>query len=265
MSLNKNRSVVIAGNWKMYKTIEEAVSYVETLAPLIEKSQAAVYLAVPFTALFPTAQKVKELGSHLVVGAQNMNAAEEGAFTGEVAARMLSDAGAKFVILGHSERRHIFNESDAAINRKVVRALKEGLQPIVCVGETLQQREARKMKEVVKEQILNSLEGLSSLEISKIILAYEPVWAIGTGKVAQPKDAQNAHKFCREVIAGQWGAEAAEEIVIQYGGSVKPENAKKLISQEDIDGLLVGGASLLPETFSEIVNAYEETSDDSTD
>ena len=253
----KSRPVIIAGNWKMYKTIEEAVGYVETLAPLIKKSQAAVYLAVPFTAIYPTAQRVKDLNAPITVGAQNMNDASEGAFTGEIAARMLADAGAQFVILGHSERRRFFNETDSLINRKVKRALSENIQPIVCVGETLDQRESGKMEEVVEDQLLKSLEGLSSEEFSKIILAYEPVWAIGTGKVAPLSDTAKAHQFCRAVIAETWGEAAATHLVIQYGGSVNPENAADLIDQEDIDGLLVGSASLSPHSFSQIINAYQ--------
>ena len=257
MSQKNFRPVVIAANWKMYKTIEEAVNYVETLAPLIMKSQAAVYLAVPFTAIYPASSRVKELKAPITIGAQNMNDAAEGAFTGEIAGRMLGDAGAQFVILGHSERRQYFHETDFLVNRKVKRALADHLQPLVCVGETLEQKEKRKMKEVLKNQILNSLDGLLVDDLAKIILAYEPIWAIGTGKVAQPRDAQNAHRFCREVVAEKWGNEAAENLVIQYGGSVKPENAAKLIDQEDVDGLLVGGASLSPESFSQIINAYQ--------
>ncbi len=257
MSQNPSRPVIIAGNWKMYKTIEEAVSYVETLAPMITKSQARVYLAVPFTAIHPAAVKVKELKAQVSIGAQNMNDASEGAFTGEIAARMLTDAGAQFVILGHSERRHIFKESSSFINRKVKQALASNLAVIVCVGETLEEREEGKTESVLKEQLEESLEGLSDADFAKIALAYEPVWAIGTGKVAKPADAQKAHAFLRSVVAEKWGEECADNLVIQYGGSVKPENAAKLIYQDDIDGLLVGGASLLPETFSEIINAYQ--------
>jgi len=256
----KQRPVVIAGNWKMYKTIEEATGYVETLTPLIQKSQGSVYLAVPFTAIYPAAQKIKELKSSIQVGAQNMNDAGEGAFTGEIAAKMLLDAGAHFVILGHSERRHIFQEDDALINRKVKRAIESGLQPILCVGETLEQREKGLMEEVLKGQILNSLKGIRAKSVSKMILAYEPVWAIGTGKVAEPMDAQTAHHFCRGIVAERWGEETAKQLTIQYGGSVKPDNAADLLAQEDIDGLLVGGASLSPQSFSQIINAYQGTS-----
>ncbi len=251
---NSSRPTVIAGNWKMYKTIDEAKAFVETLAPLIGKSQATVYLAVPFTAIQPAAKYAEELGAPITIGAQNMNDASEGAFTGEIAARMLKDAGAHFVILGHSERRHIFQETNAFINKKVKRALEDSLQPILCVGETLDQREAGETEAVLKEQLTGSLEGVLPEELVKMIIAYEPVWAIGTGKVAHPDDAQSAHAFIRGVIEEGWGKEAADRIVIQYGGSVKPENADDLLAQPDVDGLLVGGASLSADSFSKIIN-----------
>ncbi len=253
-SKKSSRPTVIAGNWKMYKTIDEAKTFVESLAPLIGKSQATVYLAVPFTALAPTAQLVKKREAPLLIGAQNMNDASEGAFTGEIAARMLIDAGARFVILGHSERRQLFHESSPFINKKVKRALQEGIQPIVCIGETLHQREEGETETVLKEQLLSSLEGVSAEDLSRLIVAYEPIWAIGTGKVARPKDAESAHAFIRGVVAENWGKERAEQLVIQYGGSVKPENASELLAQSNVDGLLVGGASLSAESFSNIIN-----------
>ncbi len=249
-----SNSPVIAGNWKMYKTIDEATAFVETLTPLIGESQARVYLAVPYTAIRPAEERVEKLGAPIVIGAQNMNDASEGAFTGEIAARMLKDAGAHFVILGHSERRHLFGESNSFINKKVKRAIKEGLQPILCVGETLEQREKGETEDLLKKQILGSLEGVSSEELSTMILAYEPVWAIGTGKVAHPDDAQKAHAHIRGVIAEAWTQDVADQLVIQYGGSVKPDNASDLLAQPDVDGLLVGGASLSAEEFSEIIN-----------
>lgn len=252
-----SRPAVISGNWKMYKTIEEAKTFVETLAPLMEKSQATVYLAVPFTAIQPVAELVKELGIPLVIGGQNMNDASEGAFTGEIAAKMLIEAGAKFVILGHSERRHIFKESDEFINKKVRRALTDGIQPVLCIGETLYEHERRETKKVLRDQLLNSLKWVTRRDIKKMIVAYEPVWAIGTGKVAEPSDAQDAHAFIREVVKKKWGNEAAEQLVIQYGGSVKPENASDLLQQPDVDGLLVGGASLSAESFSKIINGLQ--------
>ncbi|MCC5831992.1 MAG: triose-phosphate isomerase [Chlamydiales bacterium] len=250
---DSSRPTVIAGNWKMYKTIAEALDFVETLAPLIGKSQAAVYLAVPFTAIRPAAHRVEELGAPITIGAQNMNDATEGAFTGEIAARMLSEAGARFVILGHSERRHLFDESNAFINKKVKRALEDSLQPVLCIGETLAEREAGETERLLKEQLTGSLEGISVEELSKMIIAYEPVWAIGTGKVARPEDAEAAQHFVRGVIAETWGEEVAERVPILYGGSVKPENADELLAQPDVDGLLVGGASLSADAFSKII------------
>ncbi len=254
MSQKKARPLTIAGNWKMYKTIEEAVSYVETLSPLIQKSQAAVYLAVPFTAIHPTVERAKALKTAIKVGAQNMNDASEGAFTGEIAAKMVVDAGAQFVILGHSERRQLFHESDHFINKKVKRALAEELQPLLCIGETLEERESGKLEERLEEQLTSSLHEIAAESFSKLILAYEPIWAIGTGKVATPEDAQAAHQLCRSLIRKHWGDHAADLLSILYGGSVKPENARDLLIQPDVDGLLVGGASLSPKAFSQIIN-----------
>lgn len=250
---DKIRERLIAGNWKMYKTSSEAAQYVQELIPLVEHSSAKVYLAVPYTAIQSAAQAAKN--SKIAIGAQNMNDASEGAFTGEIAGRMLVDAGAKFVILGHSERRHLFGESSSLINKKVKRALQDGLQPIVCIGETADERKSNATETVVKQQLLESLEGISPEQLLNAVLAYEPVWAIGTGVTATPEEAQNMHHFCRQVIAEKWGQEIADKITILYGGSVKPENAAAILQQSDIDGLLVGGASLKPEVFQQIVNA----------
>lgn len=246
------RPEVIVGNWKMYKTIEESVDFIEKLTPLVSESEPFVYLAAPFTALQATS-KASE-GTKIVVGAQNMNDATEGAFTGEVAASMLLDVGAKFVILGHSERRQLFGETSSFVNKKVKRSLAEGLKPIVCVGETLEERESGKTEEIVMQQISESLEGISTEELEKILIAYEPVWAIGTGRTATPKEAQEVHAFQRHHIGEVWGKVAADKIGILYGGSVKPANARELMQQNDIDGLLVGGASLSPESFGSIIN-----------
>lgn len=235
----------------MYKTIEEAKKFVVTLAPLMEGSQAEVWLAVPFTALYALAALIQEKSIAIEVGAQNIFDASEGAYTGEIAAKMVKEAGGSFVILGHSERRHLFHESDAFVNRKVKRALEEGLRPLLCVGETETQRANGETEKVLEEQLLKSLEGVNDLE--KLVLAYEPVWAIGTGKRAAVEDAISAHAFCRKVIGNKWGKEVATSLVIQYGGSVKPENAKELLEAEGVDGLLVGGASLSPASFSEII------------
>ncbi len=244
------RKRVVAGNWKMYKIIPEAVEFVTTLAPLLEGSQAEVYLAVPYTAIASVVEAVGE--SEIVIGAQNMNDAGEGAYTGEIAARMLLDVGARFVVLGHSERRHVFGETSAFVNKKVKRALAEGLQPILCVGETIEEREAGRTDEILAQQLEESLEGIDDL--NGLILAYEPVWAIGTGHSATPEEAQKEHAFLRAKVREKWG-DAADELVIQYGGSVKPANAGELMSQPDIDGVLVGGASLSATSFSEIVRA----------
>lgn len=251
------RLPIIAGNWKMYKTVQEARSFIKTVAPLIQNSQVRVYLAIPFTAIHPSVQLVEELKAPLIIGAQNMHDASEGAFTGEVAARMLLEAGAQFVILGHSERRQFFGETSAFVNKKLKKALSEGIQPILCVGETLMQREDGETEAVLKEQLLESLEGIVASDFDKVIIAYEPIWAIGTGKVASPRDAEWAHQFCREVISEEWGKKPAKAVMIQYGGSVKPENAEELLATPGVDGLLVGGASLSAESFGEIVNAYQ--------
>lgn len=250
------RETIVAGNWKMHKTVDEAVSYVQQLIPLVKDVKVKVYLAVPYTMIQPCIEAAT--GSNIVIGAQNMHDASDGAFTGEVAGQMLMDVGAQFVLLGHSERRHVFGEDNSFINRKVKTALKLGLQPILCVGETLQQREDGQMESTLRAQIEENLSGVDGLK--SLILAYEPVWAIGTGKTATPHQAEEAHTFCRGVVQELYGDGAADALTIQYGGSVKPENAKTLLDQKNIDGLLVGGASLTPETFSQIVNAENKVS-----
>ena len=236
----------------MFKTIEESVYFVQKLASEVADVGPLVYLGVPFTAIRPASEAAKE--TNIVIGAQNMNDAGEGAFTGEIAAGMLLNAGAKFVLIGHSERRHVFGETDEFINRKMQRASEEGLQPILCIGETLQQREAKEMKDVLTRQLTEGLKGIEKGKLEDLVIAYEPVWAIGTGVTATPKQAQGAHKFCREVLEGLLGKKRAGLIPILYGGSVKPSNAKEIIDQKDIDGVLVGGASLTVESFSQIVN-----------
>ncbi|MEZ5314820.1 MAG: triose-phosphate isomerase [Chlamydiales bacterium] len=249
-----HRPIIITANWKMYKTIEEAKTFIKTLASLTQQSQATIYLAVPFTIIQAAVNCAKEHKIPMIVGAQNMNDASEGAFTGEIAARMLIEVGAQFVLLGHSERRLYFHESNLFINRKIKRALKESLQPVLCVGETLDEREAGETEMVIKTQLLQSLEGVNPKELLKLIIAYEPVWAIGTGKNADPIEAQLAHKLIRQVIREEWGEEVAMNMVIQYGGSVKPDNVSELIHQPDIDGLLIGGASLSIDSFIKIIH-----------
>jgi triosephosphate isomerase len=244
---------VIIGNWKMYKTIEEAVSFVNKLAPEIKESKAAVYLAVPYTAIKSVVEAVK--GTSIVVGGQNMNDATQGAFTGEIAVRMLLDLGAHFVLLGHSERRRFFHEDDAFINRKVDRALTDGLQPILCVGETAEERDQGKTEEVLTRQLKECLNNIDPSRIDSLMIAYEPVWAIGTGKIATTEQAQAMHQFCRHWIQETYGPQASAQLKILYGGSVTPENAAEMLKQADIDGLLVGGASLSVESFSQIITS----------
>lgn len=247
-----NRPVIITGNWKMYKTIEQALAFVKELIPLVANATSRVFLAVPFTAINAVANQVQ--GTNIVIGAQNMNDASEGAFTGEIAAKMLIEAGAKFVILGHSERRRLFNESNAFINKKIKRAIEEHLEPVLCIGETLEEHEKGLTEQVLTTQLTECLADLQPAQVTDLIIAYEPVWAIGTDKTATPAIAQEAHHICRKWLEQKFGEWLAQKIVIQYGGSVKPENAKEILEQSDIDGLLVGGASLSAETFSKIVN-----------
>ncbi len=246
------RPVVIAGNWKMHKTIRQAVDFIEKLTPLVKGARDKVYLAVPYTAIHAAAEKAS--GTNIVIGAQNVHGAAEGAFTGEISAHMLVEAGARFVLIGHSERRLLFQESNETINGKLKRALKDGLQPILCIGETLDIREQGLTEFVLQCQINQCMAGLTADDVSSMMLAYEPVWAIGTSRTATPEIAEKAHSFCRKTIATQWGEGIADRLVIMYGGSVKPEHAKELLDQPDIDGLLVGGASLAVDSFSKIVN-----------
>ncbi len=249
------RDLIVIGNWKMYKTSREAADYIEQLLPKIEGNKARVFLAVPFTSIASAAACAKQ--AKLEIGAQNMNDARDGAFTGEIAALMLKEAGATFVLLGHSERRHIFGESEDLIHRKLARALQDDILPVLCVGETLEEHEAGNMKEVLKRQIESALADVPKEHAGDLILAYEPVWAIGTGKTATPKQAQEAHAFCRECLAEIYGKRKAGQISILYGGSVKPDNAKKLLSEKDIDGVLVGGASLDADTLADIIQHCE--------
>ena len=245
-----SRSYYIAGNWKMHMTRGEAASLAKDLVNTLKDGKHK-YLAAPsFTALETVGEILK--GSNILLGAQNCAAEEQGAHTGEVSVLQLKDLGVNAIILGHSERRHIYKEDDALINKKVRLALKHGFEVILCIGELLEEREAGKVEDVCKSQTEKGLEGVSSAELGKVTIAYEPVWAIGTGKTATPDDAQAVHKFTRGVIEKLYGKDAAEKIIIQYGGSVKPDNAAQLMAMEDIDGALVGGASLKTETFAPI-------------
>jgi triosephosphate isomerase len=242
------KQFLIIGNWKMYKTAQEAQEFLAALLPLIEKSPVKVGLAVPFTALH--AMQTRSVW----IGAQNMHDALEGAFTGEISARMLKEAGAGFVLLGHSERRQIFQESNAFIQKKAKRALQEGLIPVLCVGETEQERERGKTQEVLLKQLNECLADLSKEELQKCLLAYEPVWAIGTGKSATPEMAEEAHLICRNFISEKCGRDLAQNIPILYGGSVKPDNVRTLLKMPNINGALVGGASLTVSSFAELIN-----------
>jgi triosephosphate isomerase (TIM) len=241
----------IAGNWKMHKTVGEALELASALVKELKPSKSKLMIAPPFTALQAVAQVVK--GSNILLGAQNMSSAEQGAHTGEVSVLMLKDLGVKVVILGHSERRAIYGESDKLINEKMKLALKHGLEVVFCVGETLQEREAGNAEKVVTSQVTKGLEGIPASDLARITIAYEPVWAIGTGKTATPKDADSIHAVIRNVVKGLYSAATADALIIQYGGSVKPDNAKELLNMPNIDGALVGGAALKVEQFSPIV------------
>ncbi len=252
--MGKNSPLLIVGNWKMYKTAQEAEAYVSALTSQLSQisTPVQVMLAVPFTAL-ALASRASQKGK-ILIGAQNMHDAAEGAFTGEVSARMIKENGARFVILGHSERRHYFHETNAFINRKIKRALQEGLVPLLCIGELEKERESGKTKELLLTQLKEGLDGLTAQEMQKMILAYEPVWAIGTGKTATPEIADEAHLICRTFLAEKFGKALADKLPILYGGSVKPEGAKQLLDMPNIDGALIGGASLDVATFLQIIN-----------
>jgi triosephosphate isomerase len=250
------RKPVIAGNWKMYKTVSESVETVIALKPLVANaSHCEVIVAPVFTALKTVADRLD--GSNILVAAQNCSTEEqEGAHTGEVAAFMILDVGARYVIFGHSERRQLYAETDSMVNRKMHAALGAELLAIVCVGESLEQREQGIAEKVVSGQLNGGLSGLTASDLNRIIVAYEPVWAIGTGRTATPEQAQEMHAFIRRVFTERHSPSAAEKLQILYGGSVKPENIAGLMAQADIDGALVGGASLKAESFAQIVN-YE--------
>jgi triosephosphate isomerase len=248
------RTPLITGNWKMNKTIGEALELVRALHyGLSWPGEVDVVVAPPFTALGAVAGFLKD--SYIGVAAQNLHWEESGAFTGEVSAAFIKDAGADYVIIGHSERRQYFGETDETVGKKIRAALTHTLVPIVCVGETLEQREAGRVAEVIRQQIEGCLSGLSAQEVAGLIGAYEPVWAIGTGKTATPQQAQEVHALIRGIVSQQIGSDAAASLRILYGGSVNPGNSRQLLSQEDIDGALVGGASLKAPDFIEIVRS----------
>ena len=245
------RRKVIAGNWKMNMLPNETIQFIEDLAPLVKDTEHEVILCVPYTDLFYALLTAQN--TNIKIGAQNMHFAESGAYTGEVSGKMLKSINVEYVIIGHSERRQYFNETDETVNKKVKAAFENGLKPIVCVGETLEQRESGKVEEIITNQTKLALDGLTNEQVENTIIAYEPIWAIGTGKTATKEDANDAVKAIRKKIAEIYGQNVADGVIIQYGGSVKSSNAKELFSMSDIDGALVGGASLKADEFSKIV------------
>ncbi|MDR3626782.1 MAG: triose-phosphate isomerase [Ignavibacteriaceae bacterium] len=249
------RRKVIAGNWKMNNDLSESQNLISHLVSSLskEKVNCDVIVCPPFTSLSEANSLLKN--SVIKLGAQNMYFEESGAFTGEISASMLKSTGCEYVILGHSERRTIFGETDQVINKKIKKALQSGLLPIFCVGETLQERESGVTNDIIKRQVVEGLKDISSDDMKKIIVAYEPVWAIGTGKTATPQQAEDVHAFIRGLVKSLYSNEIAENLIIQYGGSVKPDNANVLLSQADIDGALVGGACLKADSFMGIIKA----------
>lgn len=246
------RNKFIAGNWKMNKVRSEAVELAEALVKELKGTDRKVMIAPTFTCLDAVSKVVK--GSNILLGAQNMSSEKSGAHTGEISIDMLKDIGVDVVILGHSERRAIYGENDLFINKKVHLAIDSGLEAILCVGETLEERESGQANTIVENQLTKGLKGLTKAQLEKLTIAYEPVWAIGTGKTATPQDADDIHKVIRTKVSELYDNSEAEKIIIQYGGSVKPDNASELLNMENIDGALVGGAALKVELFEPIVN-----------
>jgi len=245
------RKPIIVANWKMHKIIEEAIRFTAELVMKADcQDEVEIVICPPFTALYVVRQALREAG--IKWGAQNLYPGSQGAFTGEISPPMLKNLDCEYVILGHSERRQLLGETDEFINRKVKAAIEYGLKPILCIGETLEQRQQGLTQEVCRRQLTASLAGLQAEDIKDLVVAYEPIWAIGTGVNASPREAQETIKEIRNTLAGQFGSEAAQRIRIQYGGSVKPENIRKIMAEEDIDGALVGGASLEVGSFLQI-------------
>jgi len=247
------RTPLIAGNWKMYKSVAETVKYVKEFRDVVKGVEdVEIVVAPPFTAVHAAADAARN--SNVVIAAQDLYWEREGAFTGEVSAAMIREAGAEYVIIGHSERRTLFGETDATVNRKLAAAIAAGLTPIVCIGETLDQRERSETLDVLDRQIKQGLDAVTAEQVGQLVIAYEPVWAIGTGRNATPQQAAEAHAHIRQRLRAWFGAEAAELCHILYGGSVKPDNIRELIAQPDVDGALVGGASLDVRAFADIVS-----------
>jgi triosephosphate isomerase (TIM) len=253
------RTPLIAGNWKMYKTVADTVKYVKEFRSLVKDITGVEIVVAPvFTAVHAAAEAARN--SNIAIAAQDLFWEREGAFTGEISAPMIKEAGAEFVIIGHSERRTLFGETDAAVNRKTAAAYAAGLTPIVCIGETLDQRERNETFDVLDRQIKQSLDGLTSEQMAQLVVAYEPVWAIGTGRNATPAQAAEAHGHIRQRLRQWFGTDAADLCHILYGGSVKPDNIGALITQPDVDGALVGGASLDVQAFFEITSTAAQAS-----
>lgn len=249
----ENRTPLIAGNWKMHKTGSEAAQSAKQLVNLVSDiKDVEVMIAPTYTSLYQVSEIIK--GSSVQLSAQNIHWEPEGAYTGEISAGMLADAGCRYVIIGHSERRQFFGETDETVNKRIKAAIDSGLAPVFCIGETKNQREANKTLSVLDKQVKKGLEGFSVTELERLVIAYEPVWAIGTGLTATPDQVQDVHKFLRSLIEKNFSSDLAKSVRILYGGSVKPANIKELMALPDVDGALVGGASLKPETFSEIIH-----------
>ena len=255
--MNKNkRTPVIAGNWKMNKTPSETLEFVKQLTEVSKDAECGVVICVPYVCLQNAVEAAK--GSNIKVGAQNMHFKQSGAYTGEISADMLKDLGVEYVVIGHSERRQYFAETDITVNLKVKAALENGLKPIICVGELLEQREQGITAEIVSMQTKIALMNVSREDLKNIIIAYEPVWAIGTGKTATSDQADEVNGIIRNTISELYGSDAAQSVVIQYGGSMNAANAKELLSKENVDGGLIGGASLKSEDFGIIINAVKQ-------
>jgi len=250
------RKKIVAGNWKMNLTLQEGLALVEAIkSNLSDDQKSDMVVCPPFPFLVPIAEVLK--GTRIGLGAQNMFFEEKGAFTGEVSAPMLLSTGTQYVIIGHSERRKYFGETNETVNKKVKKAIVSKLTPIMCVGETLAQREKDETESIITSQVTEGLFELLAADVRKMIIAYEPIWAIGTGRTASPEQAVEVHQLIRSIVAKKFGEETAGQVRIQYGGSVKPDNAEALLSQPDIDGALVGGASLKADSFEAIVRAGE--------
>ena len=245
------RKPIIAGNWKMHKTIADALEFVNDVKDRVKSNEVEAVICAPFTLLKDLKEATK--GTDIKIGAQNMHFEEKGAFTGEISPLMLKELDMDYVIIGHSERRQYFNETNETVNKKVLKALEVKIDPILCVGETLEEREAGNTKNVCKIQVEKGLENVSKEDLGKVVIAYEPIWAIGTGKTATSEDANDVIAYIRQVVANLYG-DLANEVRIQYGGSVKPSNVAEIMNQSDIDGALVGGASLEANDYVQLVN-----------